>query len=256
MLFDSHAHYDNEKFDGDRYEVISNVREKGVNYILNAASDIPSSLKCIDLSAKFDFVYAAVGIHPHSVANAGEDVVLTLSEFAGNEKVVAIGEIGLDYYYDTSPKDIQNAMFRKQLSLARDLGLPVIVHDRDAHEDTMKAIKEFPGVKGVIHCFSGSVEMAKILLEMGFYISFGGPVTFKNAVRPGEVAKYVPIDRLLVETDCPYLTPFPYRGQRNDSGYLGIIVEKIAELRGITYEEVAEATFKNAVTLFKILGSI
>ncbi|HEX9062088.1 MAG TPA: TatD family hydrolase, partial [Clostridia bacterium] len=145
-------------------------------------------------------------------------------------------------------------LFRKQLSLARDLGLPVIVHDRDAHEDTMKAIKEFPGVKGIVHCFSGSVEMAKILIKMGFYISFGGPVTFKNAVRSGEVVKYVPLDRLLIETDCPYLTPFPYRGQRNDSGYLGIIAEKISELKGITYEEVAEATFKNAATLFNILN--
>jgi TatD DNase family protein len=254
MLFDTHAHYDDERFEEDRYEIINNAHKEGVSYIINAAADFKSIASSISLSQEFDFVYAAVGIHPHSAGETDENTIEIIKESAGNPKVVAIGEIGLDYYYDNSPREIQKIWFSKQITLARSLNLPIIVHDRDAHEDVMNIIKSDHAEEtgGVMHCFSGSVEMARELLNLNFYISIGGPVTFKNAKKVIEVVKYVPLDRLLIETDCPYLTPEPYRGKRNYSGYVRLVAEKIAEIKGVSFEEIAEVTLQNAKMLFKI----
>lgn len=254
MLFDTHAHYDDSKFDKDRYEVIEKVHKSGVSYILNAACNISSSIDCIALAQEFDFLYAAVGVHPHNVSDLNDNTISTLADFANDSKVVAIGEIGLDYYYDNSPREIQKHWFARQIALARSMKLPIIVHDRDAHEDTMNTIK-MEGAKsvgGVLHCYSGSVEMAREVLNNNFYISFGGAITFKNAVKSIEVAKYVPNDRVLIETDCPYLTPEPFRGKRNDSGMVRLIAEKIAQIKGLSFEEIADITTKNAKELFKI----
>lgn len=254
MLFDTHAHYDDERFDEDRYEIIKNAHDEGVSYIINAAADFKSIASSISLSEKFDFVYAAVGIHPHSAGEMDENTIEVIKESAKNPKVVAIGEIGLDYYYDNSPREIQRIWFSRQIILAKNLNLPIIVHDRDAHEDVMNIIKSDHAEEtgGVMHCFSGSIEMARELLNLNFYISIGGPVTFKNAKKAIEVVKYVPLDRLLIETDCPYLTPEPYRGKRNYSGYVRLVAEKIAEIKGVALEEIADVTLCNAKELFKI----
>jgi TatD DNase family protein len=254
MLFDSHAHYDDEKFDNDRYDIIKKAHENGVSYILNAASDIASSIESISLSQEFEYVYSAVGVHPHNVGDINDNTVVTLADFASNKKVVAIGEIGLDYYYDTAPREIQKYWFAKQINLARNLKLPVIVHDRDAHEDCMNIIKSEKAneVGGVFHCYTGSIEMARELLKNNFYISIGGAVTFKNAKTIVGVAAYIPNDRFLIETDCPYMTPEPHRGKRNDSSYIRLVAEKIAEIKGLTFEELAFLTTNNAKKLFKI----
>ncbi len=254
MLFDSHAHYDDEKFQDDRDEVLSKANKDGISYILNAATDIDTSLMCIEFAEKFDFVYASVGVHPHSASILDDSTLEKISELAGKPKVVAIGEIGLDYYYDYSPKDVQKYWFKRQLDLAVELSMPAIIHDRDAHEDIINIIKEsqISQVGGVMHCFSGSVEMAKILLDMGFYLSFGGPVTFKNARKAIEVLQYVPMDRMLIETDSPYLSPEPLRGKRNDSRNVRLVAEKIAEIKGLDFEVVASVTLNNARRLFGI----
>jgi TatD DNase family protein len=255
MLFDSHAHYDDEKFVEDRYEVIERAHKNGVAYILNVAADLTSAMASIALAQEFQYVFCAVGVHPHNVGNLDDNTIAALADFARNEKVVAIGEIGLDYFYDNAPREAQKVWFSKQINLARTLKLPVIVHDRDAHEDSMNIIKNENAkeVGGVFHCYSGSVEMVKELLKYNFYISIGGAVTFKNAKTIIEVAKYIPNDRLLIETDCPYMTPEPHRGKRNDSGYMKLVAEKIAQIKGITFEEVASLTTNNAKTLFKIV---
>ncbi len=254
MLFDTHAHYNDQRFEEDRHEIIRNAHEEGVSYILNASSDIPSISFSVSLSQEYDFVYAAVGVHPHNAAEIDESLLETLKEYAKMPKTVAIGEIGLDYYYDNSPREIQKYWFARQIGLAKSLNLPIIVHDRDAHEDVMNIIKaeDAKAVGGVMHCFSGSVEMARDLLDMNFYISIGGPVTFKNAKKAIEAVKYVPMDRLLIETDSPYLTPEPFRGKRNYSGYVGLVAEKIAGIKGVTFEEIAEITTNNAKRLFGI----
>lgn len=254
MLFDTHAHFDDERFDDDRDEVIRKAHESGVSYILNASSDMDSSRKSMALADKYDFIYAAVGVHPHSAGEMKEDDLETLAGYASHPKVVAIGEIGLDYYYDNSPRNVQKYWFARQIRLAREVGLPVVIHDRDAHEDTLAIIKAEGAseVGGVFHCYTGSVEMAKEVLKNNFYIALGGAVTFKNARKLLDVAKFVPEDRLLIETDCPYMTPEPYRGKRNDSGYVRLVAEKIAELRGVTFEEIAQITAQNARRLFKI----
>lgn len=254
MLFDTHAHFDDERFDDDRDEVIRKAHESGVSYILNASSDMDSSRKSMALADKYDFIYAAVGVHPHSAGEMKEDDLEILAGYASHPKVVAIGEIGLDYYYDNSPRDVQKYWFARQIGLAREVGLPVVIHDRDAHEDTLAIIKAEGAseVGGVFHCYTGSVEMAKEVLKNNFYIALGGAVTFKNARKLLDVAKFVPEDRLLIETDCPYMTPEPYRGKRNDSGYVRLVAEKIAELRGVTFEEIAQITAQNARRLFKI----
>ncbi|AUS95151.1 hydrolase TatD [Clostridium thermosuccinogenes] len=254
MLFDTHAHFDDERFDDDRDEVIRKAHESGVSYILNASSDMDSSRKSMALADKYDFIYAAVGVHPHSAGEMKEDDLEILAGYASHPKVVAIGEIGLDYYYDNSPRNVQKYWFARQIRLAREVGLPVVIHDRDAHEDTLAIIKAEGAseVGGVFHCYTGSVEMAKEVLKNNFYIALGGAVTFKNARKLLDVAKFVPEDRLLIETDCPYMTPEPYRGKRNDSGYVRLVAEKIAELRGVTFEEIAQITAQNARRLFKI----
>lgn len=254
MLFDTHAHYNDEKFDGDRYETIERAFKNGVKYILNVSCSLESSADSISLAHKFDYVYAAVGIHPHDVEGIDGSAVSTLADFALDRKVVAIGEIGLDYYYENSPRELQRYWFAQQIRLAKRLKLPIIVHDRDAHEDTFNIIrKEEAGeVGGVFHCYSGSVEMAKELIKNNFYIAIGGAVTFKNARKVVDVAGFVPDDRLLIETDCPYITPEPYRGKRNESSYVRFVAEKIAQIRGVSVEDIGRITTENAMKLFEI----
>lgn len=254
MLFDSHAHYDDEKFEPDRPEVLERALNRGVSLVLNAASDIETSKKSILLAEKYPYIYTAVGVHPHNVEEAGENAVHELKALSGGKKVVAIGEIGLDYHYDFAPRPLQREWFSRQIGLARELGLPIVVHNRDSHQDVMDVIKaeNARDTGGVFHCYSGSVEMAKELLELNFYISFGGVITFKNSRRAAEVVEYLPEDRLLIETDCPYLAPEPYRGKRNESAYIIEIARKVAEIRKTTLERVAEFTMENAKRLFRI----
>ena len=250
-IFDSHAHYDSDAFDEDRNELISALPTRGVCGIINCASDILSSSACLALSEKYDFIYAACGVHPHEASKCEENWLSILREMCGKEKCVAIGEIGLDYHYDFSPRDIQIEVFEKQLILAKELDMPVVIHDREAHEDTMDLLKKYTP-KGVVHCFSGSVEMAKEVLKIGMYIGLGGATTFKNARKPIEVAAMVPDDRLLIETDCPYMTPVPFRGQRNDSSFIPYSAEVIASVRNTTAQEILDLTKKNAQTLFGV----
>lgn len=255
MLFDSHAHYEDSRFEEDRKEILNNAYINGVEYILDASSDVASAKEIISLTQEFDFVYAAIGVHPLNLESINDDTLSELIDISANEKVVAVGEIGLDYYYDSSPREMQKAWFAKQINLAKELNLPIIVHDRDAHEDVMNIIKneEAKKVGGVFHNYSGSVEMAAKVLEQNFYISIGGPVTFKNARKSIEAVKYAPFDRLLIETDSPYLTPEPYRGKRNNSSYVRFVAQKIAEIKGVSFEEVARITTENAKRLFKIV---
>ncbi|WP_010681079.1 TatD family hydrolase [Acetivibrio cellulolyticus] len=254
MLFDTHAHYDDEKFIEDRFDVIEKAHSSGVSYIINASTDIKSCKESLAFAQKYEYVYAAVGIHPHELDGVDDSTLAKLLEFAKEDKVVAIGEIGLDYYYDTAPREIQQHWFSQQIDLARELRLPIIVHDRDAHQDSVDIIKaqKASEVGGVFHCYSGSVEMAKELINCNFYISVGGSLTFKNAKKLVEVVRCIPMERLLIETDCPYLTPEPHRGKRNDSSYVRFVAEKVAEIRQMDFEEVAEATLRNAKELFKI----
>lgn len=251
-MIDSHAHYDDEQFDIDRDEVLNKCVEAGVTHIVNAASDLESSKKSIELSRQYYFVYAAVGVHPHEASGWKNDTYDTLKVLSAEKKVVAIGEIGLDYHYDFSPRDVQKNVFARQIDLARSLKLPIIVHDRESHKDILDIIKSEKAYEtgGVLHCFSGSVEMAREVLDLGFKIGIGGSVTFKNAVRPVEVVRYAPLDMLLVETDCPYLSPVPLRGRRNWSGNIKYVIEKIAQIKDIDYSEVEKATTDNAINLF------
>ncbi len=248
-IFDSHAHYDSERYNEDRDFVLSQMPENGICAILNCASDISSARMSIELSGKYPFVYAAVGVHPHEAADVPEDYLNILRELSGYEKVVAIGEIGLDYHYDFSPRDVQRKVLCEQIELAKELSLPVVLHDREAHGDMYEILEKHRPV-GVMHCFSGSAELMRQSVKLGLYIGLGGAVTFKNARVPLEVAEAVPLDRLLLETDAPYMTPVPYRGQRNDSRYIELVAEKIAEVRGITPEEVCTAAEENARRLF------
>jgi len=256
MLFETHAHYDDSRYDPDRDDVINNAHDKGVSYIINISSDKDSIGESISLAHKYDFIYASVGLHPQSCKNFSERDLDYIAQKAADPKVVAIGEIGLDYYYDSSFSKDQQKAFALQIGLAKSMKLPIIVHDRDAHEDIMKIIKsENAGAAGgTFHAFSGSVEMAKEVLKNEFYISVGGVVTFKNARKLLDVVRYVPLERLLIETDCPYLAPHPFRGTRNDSGHLKYIAMKIAELKSDTFENVAAITAGNAKKLFNIGG--
>ncbi|RKO67958.1 TatD family hydrolase [Desulfofundulus salinus] len=256
-LIDSHAHLDDRKFEADREEMLDRAQKAGVVQIINAGYDLPSSARSISLAAKYPFVFAAVGIHPHDAGGVPEDYLVRLREMSRRRGVVAIGEIGLDYYRDLSPRDVQQRVFREQLALARELGLPVIIHDRDAHGDILDILRR-DGVGpagGVMHCFAGSWEMARECMAMGFYISFAGPVTYPNARRPKEVAARVPLERLLVETDAPYLTPQARRGNRNEPAYVRYVAEEIAALKGVTLEELARATTANARCLFGLPGA-
>ena len=255
MLFDSHAHLDDEKFDEDREEVITRSLQNGVTGIINAGSCMASSAQSVALAAQYDNIYAAVGIHPHDAKSAQEADYAQLAAWAQLEKVVAIGEIGLDYYYDFSPRDLQRTVFTRQIDVARQMDMPFIIHDRDAHGDILDVLKkEAKGLTGVLHCFSGSLEMAKEVIKLGFYISIAGPVTFKNAAKLPEIIKNVPLERLLVETDCPYLTPHPHRGKRNEPAYVKIVAEQVAQLREMDLADLAKTTTENTKKLFKILG--
>jgi TatD DNase family protein len=252
-LFDTHAHYDSGAFSADRLEVLSSMPERGVELILNPGCDLASSRTAVELAEKFPFVYAAVGVHPSDCEGFSPDTADALRTLAGHSKVRAIGEIGLDYYWkDNPPHDFQQQVFHTQLELAEELGLPVIVHDREAHRDCLEAVKAHPGVTGVYHCYSGSLEDAKILVKLGWMLSFTGVVTYKNARKSLEVIGWLPMDRIMIETDSPYLTPEPFRGTRNDSGYVYRVAETVAQVKGITPEQAAEITLKNGKRFFGI----
>ena len=255
-IIDSHAHYDDEAFDKDRDELLNELKENGIIGILNCASSYDSLRTTNELSKKYDFFYSALGIHPENANEFKEDTIEEIKQYIKeNKKIVAIGEIGLDYHWNENPeKEIQKDVFRKQMDLARELGLPVVIHDREAHEDTLNIMKEFPNVKGVVHCFSGSVEFAKECIKLGYYIGFTGVVTFKNAKKVVSVAKEVPLDRILVETDCPYMSPEPNRGKRNRSDYIEYIIEKISEIKGIDsveFNKIANRNFNNLIDKVK-----
>lgn len=253
MLVDSHAHIDDERFDADRDEVVARALAAGVSLILNVGADMGSSARSVALAEKYSGIYAAVGMHPHDAKDMRETDYTQLEQWTKHPRVVAIGEIGLDYHYDLSPRPVQKEVFLRQLDLARKTGKPFIIHEREAHADTLEIIRSAArGLKGVFHCFSGSVETAREYLKMGFYISVAGPVTFSKSGKTKEVAKYVPLDRLLVETDSPYLTPQPHRGHRNEPAYVRLVAEEIASLRNLPLEEVAAATTANVRRLFDI----
>lgn len=252
MIFDSHAHFEDSRFDADRKEIFSSLSQYGVGYVMNVGSTPETSRKSVELAEAYPNVYAAVGSHPDDAGNFTDDTLETYRRLAQHPKVKAIGEIGLDYYYDDNPPEVQKDCFHRQMELASQLSLPVIIHDRDAHKDALEAIRAFPRVRGVFHCFSGSAEMARELVSLGWYVGFTGVLTFKNARRAVEAAAAVPADRILLETDCPYMAPEPHRGKRNDSRFLPYMVEKLAEIRNITREEAERITTENAKTLFQI----
>ncbi|MEA4816136.1 MAG: TatD family hydrolase [Lachnospiraceae bacterium] len=250
MYFESHAHYDDSAFDTDRQEILNLLPAFGVEFVVNSASDMPSSRAGIALAEKYDYIYAAIGVHPHEVKNMKEEDLEMLASLSKHQKVVAIGEIGLDYYYDYSPRDAQKYWFEKQLALALMLDMPVIIHSRDAAQETFDIIKESGVKKGVIHCYSGSLEMAKEYVKLGFHIGIGGVLTYKNANTLLTVVKEIPFERILIETDSPYLSPVPNRGKRNDSRNLLYITQKLAEVKNVTHIEAANITLKNAKLLF------
>lgn len=251
-MFDSHAHYDDKQFDEDRDILIPALFEQGVEGFLNASSDIASSHNSLVLAHKYENVYAAAGVHPHEAAEVSGDWLEKLDELCRDPKTVAVGEIGLDYHYDFSPRDTQQKVFDAQMSFARERSMPVIIHDREAHGDTVSTIDRFPEVKGVFHSFSGSYEMAVYLVKKGWYISFSGSVTFKTAEKLRHAVKAVPTDRVLCETDAPYLSPVPERGRRNDSFRMRYTVEKLAEIYEISFEEMSNLCRDNAYRLFGI----
>lgn len=252
-IIDSHAHYDDESFDEDRDAVLNEIKENGVIQVLNCAASYDSLKTTDELTRKYDFIYGALGIHPENANEMKEDTLEEIKEYIkNNKKIVAIGEIGLDYYWDENPpKEVQKEVFRKHMNLAKELNMPVVIHDRDAHQDTLEIIKEFPEVTGVVHCFSGSVEFAKECIKLGYYIGFTGVVTFKNAKKVVEVAKEIPLDRMLVETDCPYMAPEPNRGKRNKSDYIEYIIKRIAEIKNIDPFEANMAFNNNFYDLIK-----
>ncbi len=254
MIFDTHAHYDSSAFHTDRHELLASMPENGVGLIVDPGCDEASSRAALALAEQYDFVYAAVGWQPEEWESWTDSSIDLVRALAAHPKVVAIGEIGLDYYWDKDHKEIQHRMFDSQLALARELGKPVIVHDREAHADCLDMTARFPEVTGVFHCYSGSVEMAEILLKRGWYLGFDGPITYKNARRALEVLEACPLDRILVETDSPYLTPVPYRGKRNDSTRLRYTLEKVAEVKGVSFEEAERRTMENGCRLFGING--
>ena len=253
MLFDTHAHLDADAFDTDREELIASLPGQGLGLVMNPGCDLPSSLAAIALAEKYDFIWAAVGSHPDAADLVDEALIERYRELCkAHPKVKAIGEIGLDYHYEDIPREIQKKAFRMQMELARELDLPVIVHEREAHEDGMAIVEEFPEVRGVFHCYSGSAEMAKVLVKKGWYIGFTGVLTFKNARKALEVAASIPLDRIVIETDCPYMAPDPFRGKRNDPGKIYRMAEKLAELRGLTVEEAQRITMENGKRLYRI----
>lgn len=254
MFFDTHVHLNAEQYNEDLQEVIDRAIENKVTKMLVVGFDRPTITKAMELTNEYDFIYACIGWHPVDAIDMTEEDLQWIKELAAHPKVVALGEMGLDYYWDKSPKEVQQEVFRKQIALAKELKLPIVIHNREATQDIVQILKEENAaeVGGIMHCFSGSAETALECVKMNFYISLGGPVTFKNAVKPKEVAASVPMERLLIETDCPYLAPHPYRGKRNEPAYVTLVAEQIAQIKEITVEEVANATMKNALKLFKI----
>ena len=253
MLFDTHAHMDDRAFDEDREELLASLPGAGLALVMNPRCSLASSYNAVKLANAYDYIYAAVGSHPDVADEVNEDVLEQYRTLVReNPKVKAIGEIGLDYHYEDIPREIQLKAFRMQMEVARELNLPVIVHEREAHDDGMKVVHEFPEVTGVFHCYSGSAEMARQLVELGWYIGFTGVLTFKNARKALEVAASIPLDRIVLETDCPYMSPEPFRGKRNDPGKLYRMAEKLAELRGLTVEEVHRITTENGKRLYRI----
>lgn len=251
-IIDTHCHLDMNEFDADRAQVIERARAAGIEAIITVGSDLDGTVRAMKLSAEYDFIFASVGIHPHDAKDFSEDISMKLREWAGDKKVVGIGETGLDYHYDHSPREVQRAVFEKHLSLAGETGLPVIIHSREAKRDTMEIVKKSGITRGVLHCFSGDMEMAEQVMAMGFYISVAGPVTFRKAKELREIAAKIPDDYLLVETDAPYLTPEPFRGKRNEPAYILHTLQQIADLRGVSLEDMARITTLNAKRLFGI----
>jgi len=252
MFFDTHTHLDDEKFDTDRDELIASLKNEGLSLAVNIGANLETSQNSIALAEKYDFIYAAVGVHPNDTGDMTDEDLQKIEEMAKHERVVAIGEIGLDYHYDEPDAETQKEWFRKQLLLAKKMNMPYIIHDRDAHADTLEIIKEIGYFNGVMHCFSGSSEMARQVTDLGMYVSIAGQVTFKNAPKVQAVAMSVPLDKLLIETDSPYLTPEPFRGKRNNSAYVKYTAKKIAELRGMTVEEIAKITMENGKRFYNI----
>ena len=253
MLFDTHAHMDDHAFDTDREALLTSLPQQGIELLMNPGCSLESSRNASLLSQQYDYIYAAVGSHPDVADEVNEEVLEEYRKLCKqNPKIRAIGEIGLDYHYEDIPREIQLRAFRMQMALAKELGLPVIVHEREAHEDGMSVVKEFPEVTGVFHCYSGSAEMAKELVKRGWYIGFTGVLTFKNARKAIETAEAIPLERIVLETDCPYMAPVPFRGKRNDPGYLYRMVEKLAEVRGLSVEEIHRITLENGKRLYRI----
>ena len=253
MLFDTHAHLNDPAFDTDREELMNSLAAAGVGLVMNAGCSLESSREIVEMAAKYPWLYASVGSHPDSADEVCEAVIEEYRKLCKlSKKVRAIGEIGLDYHYEDIPREIQQKAFRMQMELAAQLDMPVIVHERDAHNDGLAIVKEFPKVKGVFHCYSGSAEMARQLVELGWYIGFTGVLTFKNARKAVETAASIPLDRIVLETDCPFMAPEPFRGKRNHPGYLYRMAEKLAEIRGISVEEIHQITTENGKKLYRI----
>ena len=253
MLFDTHAHLDDRAFDCDRTALLEDLPRQGIGLVMNPGCSLESSRNVCAIAREYDYIYAAVGSHPDVADEVNADVLEEYQVLCKqNPKVKAIGEIGLDYHYEDIPRQIQLRAFRDQMALAKELDLPVIVHEREAHEDGMSVVKEFPEVTGVFHCYSGSAEMARWLIDRGWYIGFTGVLTFKNARKAVEVAQAIPLERIVLETDCPYMSPEPFRGKRNDPGKLYRMAEKLAELRGLSLEEVHRITSENGKRLYRI----
>jgi len=253
-MFDSHAHLDSERFEGERDEIIARAKEAGLTLIMNPGASYESSVKAVELSEKYDMVYAAVGVHPHDADTMDDMMLSLLKALAKKKKVKAIGEIGLDYHYDYSPRDVQKQVFIDQIRLAKSLKLPIIIHDREANDDVLRILKEENAFETgvVMHCYSGSAELARQYVKLGAYISIAGPLTFKNNRKTIEVVEAMPMDRLFIETDSPFLTPVPYRGKRNEPAHVQYVADKIAEIKGLTYKEVVEATKANTCRFFDI----
>ena len=253
MLFDTHAHVDDHAFDEDRQELLKGLPDQGITLLLNPGCSLETSRNAVKNAGEYDYIYAAVGSHPDAADEVNPEVLEEYRKLVReNPKVKAIGEIGLDYHYEDVPRQRQQQAFRAQMELARELDLPVIIHDREAHEDCLNIIGEFPEVKGVFHCFSGSAEMAKQLARMGWYVGFTGVITFKNARRAIEAAAAMPLDRIVIETDCPYMSPEPFRGKRNDPSRVYRMAEKLAEIRGLSVEEIQKVTLENGKRLYRI----